>query len=71
MISYERIYCYDLDGTGRNITTYYGKSTDTTANGDGTYSVNGVSGLNADRFLAMDTCLLLMCDGETGKWHKQ
>ena len=57
-------------GTTRELSEYYVRSTDLTENGDGTYTINGVQGLNADSALVIDTSMVLVCDGETGKWHK-
>lgn len=70
MITKKTTMC-SCQGHTRESAEYYGKSTDVVENGDGTYSVIGVTCLNADVFYAMDTGLVLMCDGETGKWYKQ
>lgn len=57
-------------GVTREMSEYYVRSSDITDNGDGTYAINGVEGLNADRAFVIDTGLVIVCDGETGKWHK-
>lgn len=57
-------------GTTRELSEYYIRSTDLTDNGDGTYTINGVQGLNGDRAIVIDTGMLLLCDGETSKFHK-
>lgn len=57
-------------GVTRERSEYYVRSTDITDNGDGTYTINGVQGLNADCALVIDTGMVIVCDGETGKWHR-
>jgi hypothetical protein len=58
------------NGTTRELSEYRIRSTDLTDNGDGTYQIKGVQGLNGDQAIVIDTGMLLLCDGETGKWHK-
>lgn len=70
MITKETTMC-SCQGRTRERANYYCLQKDIQQNDDGTYSVIGVIGQNADVALAMDTGLVIMCDGETGKWHKK
>ena len=67
MITKETTMC-SCNGTTRERATYYGKNTDVKQNANGSYTVIGVAGNNADVFIGINIDLLLTCDGETGEW---
>ena len=69
MITTETSMC-SCSGSTRERKTHWLWSTDILANDDGTYSIPGVVGYNADRAVVMDTSQLLLCNGETGKWSE-
>lgn len=69
MITKETTMC-TCQGVARERATYYCLQKDIIANGDGTYSIPGITGYNADLAFAMDSGLTIMCDGESGKWYE-